>query len=54
MERGVTRDGQSGLTLLDALVALALLAIFVWLLRMDWAGHRRMREEPPPTAIAAD
>ena len=50
----MNRDGQSGLTLLDVLVALALLAIFVWLLRMDWAGHRRMREEPPPTAIAAD
>ena len=49
----MTRDGQSGLTLLDVLVALALLAILVWLLRMDWAGHRRMREEPAPTAIAS-
>ena len=50
----MTRDAQSGLTLLDVLVALALLAIFIWLLRMDWAGHRRMLEEPPPTAIAAE
>ena len=47
------RDAQRGLTLLDVLVALALLALFVWLLRMDWAGHRRLREESAPTAIAA-
>jgi len=49
----VERDAQRGLSLLDVLVALALLALFVWLLRMDWAGNRRLREEPPPTAIAA-
>jgi hypothetical protein len=49
----VTRDAESGLSLLDVLVGLALLALFVWLLRMDWAGHRRPRGEPPPTAIAA-
>lgn len=48
----MTRDAESGLTLLDVLVALALLAIFVWFLRMDWAGHRRMQEEPAPTAVA--
>jgi hypothetical protein len=52
MEPGVTRDAEGGLTLLDVLVALALLAILVWLLRMDWAGRRRMQDEPPPTAIA--
>ena len=50
----MTRDAQSGLTLLDVLVALALLAMLVWLLRMDWAGHRRMLEEAAPTAIAAE
>ena len=49
----MTRDAESGLSLLDVLVALALLAILVWFLRMDWAGHRRLREEPSPTAIAA-
>ena len=53
MEPAVTHDAESGLSLLDVLVALALLALFVWFLRMDWAGHRRLREEPPPTAIAA-
>jgi Tfp pilus assembly protein FimT len=53
MEPAVERDGQRGLTLLDVLVALALLALFVWLLKMDWVGHRRLREEPAPTAIAA-
>jgi hypothetical protein len=53
MEPAVTRERESGLSLLDVLVALALLALFVWLLRQDWAGHRRHREEPPPTAIAA-
>ena len=52
MEPGVTRDAESGLTLLDVLVALALLAILVWALRMDWAGRRQIREEPPPTAVA--
>jgi hypothetical protein len=53
MEPAVGRNAQRGLSLLDVLVALALLALFVWLLRMDWAGHRRLREEPAPTAIAA-
>jgi hypothetical protein len=53
MEPAVERDAQRGLTLLDVLVALALLALFYWLLRMDWAGHHRFREEPAPTAIAA-
>lgn len=48
----MTRDAEGGLTLLDVLVALALLAILVWLLRMDWAGRRQPREEPPPTAVA--
>jgi len=48
----VTRD-ESGLSLLDVIVVLALLALFVWFLRMDWAGRRRLREEPAPTAIAA-
>jgi hypothetical protein len=52
MEPGVTRD-ESGLSLLDVIVVLALLALFVWFLRMDWAGRRRLREEPAPTAIAA-
>ena len=47
------RDTQRGLSLLDVLVALALLALFVWLLRGDWAGHRQLREESAPTAIAA-
>jgi hypothetical protein len=53
MERAVGRNAQRGLSLLDVLVALALLALFVWFLRKDWAGHRRFREEPAPTAIAA-
>lgn len=53
MDPGVTRDPESGLTLLDVLVALALLALFIWFLRMDWAGRRRLRNEPAPTAIAA-
>jgi hypothetical protein len=53
MEPVVERDAERGLTLLDVLIALALLALFVWLLRMDWAGHRRLREESAPTAIAA-
>ena len=48
----MTRD-ESGLSLLDVIVVLALLALFVWFLRMDWAGRRRLREEPAPTAIAA-
>jgi hypothetical protein len=48
----VNRDAQGGLTLLDVLVVLALLAILVWALRMDWAGRREIREEPPPTAVA--
>lgn len=49
----MTRDAaESGLTLLDVLVAVALLAILVWALRMDWAGRRPVPEEPPPTAIA--
>ena len=48
----MTRDAESGLTLLDVLVALALLAILVWALRMDWAGRREIHEEPPATAIA--
>jgi Tfp pilus assembly protein FimT len=52
MEPIVTRDDR-GLTLLDVLVVLGLLALLVWFLRMDWAGHRRLREEPAPTAIAA-
>ena len=51
MEPAVTRDAESGLSLLDVLVALALLAILVWFLRMDWSGRRHV--EPPPTAIAA-
>ena len=52
MEPGVNRDAEGGLTLLDVLVALALLAILVWALRMDWVGRREIREEPPPTAVA--
>ena len=48
----MTRSPQGGLSLLDVLVALALLALFVWFLRLDWAGHRRHRNEPAPTAIA--
>ena len=48
----MTRDDESGLSLLDVLVALALLALLVCLLRLDWAGHRRHRNEPAPTAIA--
>jgi hypothetical protein len=53
MEPAVGRNAERGLSLLDVLVALALLALFVWFLRMDWAGHRRLREESQPTAIAA-
>jgi hypothetical protein len=52
MERAVERGVQRGLSLLDVLVVLALLALFVWLLRLDWAGHRRLREVPAPTAVA--
>jgi hypothetical protein len=44
---------QRGLSLLDVLVPLALLALFVWLLRMDWAGHRQLRDEAQPTAIVS-
>ena len=48
----MNRDAQGGLTLLDVLVVLALLAILVWALRLDWVGRREIREEPPPTAVA--
>ena len=47
----MNRDAQGGLTLLDVLVALALLAILVWALHMDWAGRRRIEEQPPATAV---
>jgi hypothetical protein len=30
------RDDARGLTLLDLLIALALLALLVWLVRLDW------------------
>lgn len=48
----MTHDAEGGLTLLDVLVALALLAILVWVLRMDWAGRRPVREQPSSTAVA--
>jgi hypothetical protein len=53
MDPAVARDAESGLSLLDVLVSLALLAFLVWLLRMDWEGRRHPPQEPAPTAIVA-
>jgi hypothetical protein len=41
----VRREETAGLTLLDVLVALALLALLVWLVRLDW--------RPPPAVHGA-
>lgn len=46
------RREDRGLTLLDVLVVLALLALLVWLLRLDWQGLGRTppRDEQPAAA----
>jgi hypothetical protein len=51
MEPAVRRDAAGGLSLVDVVVVLALLALLAWLVRMDWAGHRAI-ERAEPTAIA--
>jgi len=51
MEPAVRRDTPRGLGVLDLVVMLALLALLVWLVRMDWAGHRRLHERAEPTAV---
>ena len=49
MLAAVDRRTVQGLSLLDLLVSLALLALLVYLTHLDW----RVRETPPPPAVAA-
>jgi hypothetical protein len=49
MLAAVDRRTVQGLSLLDLLVSLALLALLVYLTHLDW----RVRETPPPPTVAA-
>jgi hypothetical protein len=46
---GVARSAR-GLGLLDAMVVLGLLALLVWLVRLDWPRAEHAAPAPPPEA----
>jgi len=46
----VGRRAERGANLLDLLVVLAVLALLIWLVRLDW---RRLEPPPRPTAEQA-